>query len=40
MVTIPNPGVLVVRIVWTLFMLFSLYCYATELERVGVALRS
>jgi hypothetical protein len=40
MVTIPNPGVLAVRIVWTLFMLFSLYCYATELERVGVALRS
>jgi hypothetical protein len=40
MVTIPNPGVLGVRIVWTLLILFSLYCYAAELERLGVALRS
>jgi hypothetical protein len=40
MVTIPRPGVLGVRIVVTLFMLFSLYCYACELDRLGIALRS
>jgi hypothetical protein len=40
MVSIPEPGILAARIVWTLFILFSLYCYATELERIGAALRS
>lgn len=36
---IPDPGRFAVRFCVGLLILFSLYCYSTELERLGVALR-
>jgi hypothetical protein len=39
MVAVPEPGILTARIAVTVLMLFSLYCYTSELERLGVALR-
>jgi hypothetical protein len=34
-----NATLLAMRLVASFFILFSLYCYSTELERLGVALR-
>jgi hypothetical protein len=36
---IPDPGRFTLRFCAGLLILFSLYCYSTELERLGVALR-
>jgi hypothetical protein len=36
---LPDPGRFMLRISAALVILFSLYCYSTELERLGVALR-
>lgn len=34
-----NTTLLAMRLVASFFILFSLYCYSTELERLGIALR-
>jgi hypothetical protein len=39
LVEVPNHFRFVMRLISTLIILFSLYCYSTELERLGVALR-
>jgi hypothetical protein len=39
MTSIPDPSQLAARIAATLFILFSLYCYSAELERLAIALR-
>lgn len=35
----PNPTLFAMRLLATLVILFSLYCYSSELERLGLALR-
>jgi hypothetical protein len=39
LVDVPDPGRLAARVVATILILFSVYCYSTELERLGGALR-
>jgi hypothetical protein len=39
LVEVPDHFRFVMRLISTLAILFSLYCYSTELERLGVALR-
>lgn len=39
LVEVPDHARFAMRFVSTLVILFSLYCYSTELERLGVALR-
>jgi hypothetical protein len=39
LIEMPSPTIFVMRMVATLVILFSLYCYSSELERLGVALR-
>jgi hypothetical protein len=39
LVSVPDPARFTMRVIATLGVLFSLYCYSTELERLGAALR-
>jgi hypothetical protein len=39
LVEVPDHSRFVLRLVLALMILFSLYCYSTELERLGVAMR-
>jgi hypothetical protein len=39
LVDVPDPWRLAARFAATIVIMFSLYCYSTELERLGVALR-
>jgi hypothetical protein len=39
LVEVTDPGRLIMRLLATLVILFSFYCYSTELERLGLALR-